>query len=142
MAELRAGDWGTQEYWQHRIKDYLGRQVDPGEALSPRAAFVCADDKRVVGLVAGHLTRRFGCEGELQWISVRPEYRGRGVAAGLLRRMAEWFVAHKARSICVDVEPANHVARRFYARHGAVDLRPHWMVWKDIEFSLRSWPAD
>jgi hypothetical protein len=40
--------------------------------------------------------------------------------------------AFGSRRVCVDVEPANDVALRFYARHGAVDLKPHWMVWEDI----------
>jgi hypothetical protein len=30
------------------------------------------------------------------------------------------------------VEPGNQGARRFYARHGAENLKPHWMLWKDI----------
>jgi len=100
--------------------------------LSERVVFVCAEEDRVVGLTAGHLTRRFGCDAELQWISVRAEYRKRGIAAELLRCMVEWFVEQNARSVCVDVEPSNAVAREFYARHGAVDFKPNWMIWHDI----------
>ncbi|MBZ5574702.1 MAG: GNAT family N-acetyltransferase [Acidobacteriia bacterium] len=85
----------------------------PREALCPRVSFVCVERKRIVGLIAGHLTRRFGCEGELQWISIRPQHRGRSIATELLRRLARWFVAHDARRVCVDVEPSNQVARRF-----------------------------
>jgi GNAT superfamily N-acetyltransferase len=54
------------------------------------------------------------------------------VATQLLRRLAEWFVSQGARRICVDVQPANRSARAFYARHGATELNPHWMVWEDI----------
>jgi len=215
MAEVRAGDWGTDAYWRERIAGYLSGEVNPRDAVrvmpdrtteglphpgresdrvgptlsskrrqsrlvpgtAARVAFVCVDqqritipnrateariedsgtptashksdasDVRIVGLIAGHLTRRFGCDGELEWISVRPEYRGLGVASQLLCRLAEWFLAQDlgsmlgptlperglgARRICVDVEPTNRIARRFYARHGAVDLKPHWMVWEDI----------
>ena len=132
MAEIRAGDWGTADYWRERIERYLDNSSSPGQALQDRVAYVCLDGERVVGLVAGHLTRRFGCDGELQWISVRPEFRRHGVASGLFRRMAEWFVEHGARRICVDVEPSNETARRFYARHGAEDFKPSWMLWKDI----------
>lgn len=132
MAEIRAGDWGTEEYWRERIAQYLDFRLHPRESLQPRVAFVGLEGKHVVGLIAGHLTRRFGCDGELEWISVRPECRNRGVAAKLLSFLAEWFVANNARRICVDVEPSNEVARRFYARHGAEDLKPHWMVWRDI----------
>lgn|SRR5579862_7661645 len=217
MAEVRAGDWGSDAYWRERIAGYLSGESNPRDALRmipdcntdgvphpgresdsvgptpsfqhrhtqlqpgtpTRVAFVCVDQERItiptratealvedgatptpshatdacvgndriVGLIAGHLTRRFGCDGELEWISVRPEFRELGIASQLLRRLAEWFLAQDvgsmlgtalperglgARRICVDVEPTNRIARRFYARHGAIDLKPHWMVWEDI----------
>ncbi len=132
MAEIRAGDWGTEPYWQERIRQYLAGDLHPREALPPRVSFVGVEGDRIVGLIAGHLTRRFGCDGELEWISVRPECRRRGVAAELFGLLRKWFLEHEARRICVDVEPSNLTARRFYGRHDARDLKPHWMVWKDI----------
>jgi ribosomal protein S18 acetylase RimI-like enzyme len=141
MAEIRAGDWGTADYWRERIQRYLDSESNPQHARQDRIAYVCVDGEFVVGLVAGHLTRRFGCDGELQWISVRPESRRHGVASQLFRHMAEWFVEQGAHRICVDVEPTNEAARRFYARHGAENLKPSWMVWKDIgqrRFHMRS----
>ena len=138
MAEIRASDWGTEEYWRERIFQYMTHRLHPKEALRPRVSFVCVDGDRVVGLIAGHLTRRFGCDGELEWISVREAYRGRGVASALLRRLAKWFARRRALYVCVDVEPTNEPARSFYTRHGAEDLKPHWMVWKDIQETLHS----
>lgn len=132
MAQVRAHDWGTEESWRKNIALYLAGQSHPREALHARSAFVCIDGTQVVGLIAGHLTRRFGCDGELQWISVRPEYRGRKIASSLLRLLAAWFRARDAVRVCVDVEPSNRVARAFYASHGARNLKPHWMVWKNI----------
>lgn len=132
MAQVRAGDWGSDEYWQERISLYLTNQSNPQHALARRVAFVCMDNDQVAGLIAGHLTRRHGCDGELEWISIRPQYRRRGIASSLLRLLAGWFRDQNARRICVDVEPANINARAFYSAHGAVDLKPHWMVWEDI----------
>jgi GNAT superfamily N-acetyltransferase len=132
MAQIRAGDWGTEEYWNERILQYLAHKLNPREALRTRVAFVCLERETIVGLIAGHLTRRFGCDGELEWISVRPEYRSRGAGFGLLCQLAEWFSAHNAKRICVDVEPSNRIGRRFYTLHGAQDLKSHWMVWQDI----------
>lgn len=83
-----------------------------------------------VGYVAGHLTRRFNCDGELQWIYVVPDQRRNHVASELLRLLARWFVEQNARRVCVDV--GDDAARPFYRRHGAVDLNKHWMVWNDI----------
>ncbi|HUO16601.1 MAG TPA: GNAT family N-acetyltransferase [Verrucomicrobiae bacterium] len=132
MAQVRAHDWGTEEYWQERMRLYLTAELHPREALAARIAYVCVDGDRVAGLIAGHLSRRLGCDGELEWVSVRPEYRGQKIASRLFRVLAEWFRTQGAIRICVDVEPANRVARAFYASHGAEDLKPHWMVWKDI----------
>ena len=132
MAEIRAADWGTEEYWRVRIFQYLTYELHPKEALRPRISYVCVERESVVGLIAGHLTHRFGCDGELEWISIRLQYRGRGIASELLRRLSKWFVKHNALRVCVDVEPSNEIARRFYQRNGAADLKPHWMIWEDI----------
>lgn len=141
MAQIRAADWGTEEYWRVRILQYLTRQLHPQEALDPRIAFVCLESQSVVGLIAGHLTRRFGCDGELEWVSVRPHYRGQGIASDLLRRLAEWFATLGALRVCVDVDPSNEAAQRFYRSHGADDLKPHWMIWKDIGRVLENSPG-
>jgi ribosomal protein S18 acetylase RimI-like enzyme len=91
MAQVRAGDWESEEYWRERIALYLTGQLHPQKALAPRVAFVSIDDNLVAGFIAGHLTQRFGCDGELEWISIRPQYRRRGVASSLLRRLADGF---------------------------------------------------
>jgi GNAT superfamily N-acetyltransferase len=85
-----------------------------------------------VGFVAGHRTRRYGCEGELQWINVVKEKRGCGVAGELLSKISAWFVEQKAFRICVDVDPKNAAARNLYAGYGARPLNEHWMVWENI----------
>jgi len=136
MARIRAQTWGSEEYWNARIAAYLDGQLHPKHSLTPRVGYVAADGESLVGLVAGHLTQRFGCDGELEWIDVIPERRGSGAAAELLRRLAKWFVEHKAFRICVDVQPTNTTARRFYVRHGAEPLNPHWLFWKDIQMVL------
>ncbi len=140
MAAIRAADWGTEEYWKVRILEYLNHERHPGQALRPRVAFVCLEDNYVVGFIAGHLTRRLGCAGELQWISIRPQFRGRGIASELLRRLAEWFEKNDALRVCVDVNPANEAARRFYARHSAEDLKPHRMIWHGIRKAFEVQP--
>ena len=54
----------------------------------------------------------------------------------LPERLAKWFIKQKARRICVDVDPANAPARRFYTKHGAQTLNAHWLVWPDIKIAL------
>jgi len=138
MARIRAREWGSFDYWTNRITGYLAGEVNPQRALPPRIGYVAEEQGSVVGFIAGHLTQRHGCDGELEWINVVPERRGAGIASQLLRRLAGWFVEQKAVRICVDVEPSNAVARAFYTRHGAETLNPHWLVWNDIGIVLHT----
>ena len=91
MAAIRAREWETEGYWKRRIGSYMTAENSPQHALLARAVFVAVDDA-VVGFVAGHRARRYGCDGELEWINVAPEQRGRGIAGQLLVVMASWFV--------------------------------------------------
>src|ERR1700710_2489353 len=91
MARIRAATRGTEAYWSARIAGYLAGTVNPQKSLPLRAAFVALDDTKLIGFVAGHLTRRLGCAGELQWIDVAKDERGTGMGRSLLRIMAEWF---------------------------------------------------
>jgi len=136
MARIRAREWETEEYWRTRMTAYMACELHPKHALMPRVVYVALDGDSVIGLIAGHLTRRHECDGELEWIDVISEHRKRGIASDLLRVLAAWFVEQKASRICVDVEPTNAVARKFYARHGAEILNPHWLVWPDISVVL------
>jgi len=136
MARVRAQEWETEEYWNTRIARYLDRELHPQHALLPRVSYSALQGDSLVGFIAGHLTRRFACDGELEWINVIPERRGTAVASELLRLLAAWFVAQNAFRICVDVDPANTTARGFYLRHGAEDLNPHWLFWNDIRVVL------
>jgi ribosomal protein S18 acetylase RimI-like enzyme len=136
LARIRAKEWETEEYWKIRISRYLDCETHPQQALTPRAIYTALEGDTFVGFIAGHLTHRHSCDGELEWINVIPERRGSGIASGLLRHLAAWFVTQKASRICVDVDPANAAARRFYQRHGADNLNEHWLVWNSINIVL------
>lgn len=122
-----------------RMLQYLAGQHHPQQALPPRVMWMATEKKSPIGYIAGHLTTRFGCDGELQWIYIIQSRRRLGVASSLLHHMAQWFVEHEARRVCVDVGDDN--ARPFYRRHGAVDLSRHWMVWDDIGRAVKSRPT-
>ena len=131
MAEIRARRWRTREFWMNRIGPYLKGEYFPQQGLAARTVFVAELDGNVVGLVAGHHSRRFGCDGELEWIDVAEERRHLGIAAKLLASIGSWFVEQNLRKICVNVDPSNDPARQFYAKHGAIPLNEHWMIWED-----------
>lgn len=130
MAAIRARESQNEDFWIARIGGYLRGEHHPQHALAPRAAWVAVAGDTVQGFVAGHLTRRFGCDGELEWIHVIPEWRGRGIADRLLDVMLDWFAEQCAARICVNVEPDNAAARGLYAKHGAEPMSQYWMVWK------------
>jgi ribosomal protein S18 acetylase RimI-like enzyme len=137
MALIRAREWAEVKYWETRISGYLDGRLSPQQALAPRHCLIATDENELVGFVAGHLTRRCQCTGEIEWINVAPEWRRRRVASDLLRLLAKWFIEQSALKVCVDVEPSNAVARAFYRRHGAEDLNRHWLVWNDIGVVLK-----
>lgn len=137
LAALRsAGEAGGAS--AERMARYLAGTHHPQQALKPRVIYMASAEARPIGYVAGHLTKRYGCDGELQWIYVAPDYRGSGVAAELLRLLAVWFSEHDAARVCVDVGDVS--GRRFYEKFGAEPLNEHWMVWTDIGAVLRSGP--
>jgi ribosomal protein S18 acetylase RimI-like enzyme len=121
---------------EDRMARYLAREHHPQQALMPRVIYVAMEGDSMVGYIAGHLTRRYACDGELQWIYVVPKRRGSSVATELLYLLAAWFVEQNASRICVNVDPANTIAARFYTRHGAETLNKHWLVWADIKVVL------
>ncbi len=140
MAELRTASGWTGGASAETMRRYLAGEHHPQQALSPRVAFLAEAEGSLIGFIAGHLTKRFGCDGELQWILVAPAWRGSAAASGLFEALAGWFGTQGAARICVNAEAENERARRFYARRGAVDLSTAWMVWEDMGVLTRAMP--
>ncbi len=66
MARLRAEQWGVgmEAHSEKRIAGYLNGEVNPQQVLGPRVIYVAVKEDTIAGFIAGHLTRRFGCDGE------------------------------------------------------------------------------
>lgn len=111
---------------------YFEGRHHPQQALAPRTGYVAEVDGEVVGYVAGHLTRRFGCDGEIQYLFVASALRRRGIARELLARLAEWFAGRGVSRVCVNVNLESPGARPFYLSLRATDINPYWMEWHDI----------
>ncbi len=47
-----------------RMALYLAGQHHPQHALAPRVIYVAEQGDSLIGFIAGHRTRRFGCDGE------------------------------------------------------------------------------
>jgi len=65
LAHLRSEGWGEPAYWISRLTGYLHGTSNPQKALTPRTAFVAQQGDKLIGFIAGHLTTRLDCEGEL-----------------------------------------------------------------------------
>ena len=126
---IEKGEGGTSE---ERMIAYFEGRLHPQKALLPRVVYVAEEGDAMIGYIAGHLTQRHECDGELEWIYVIPQRRRSGVASNLLLCLVAWFKEQQAVRVCVNVAPSNTVAHRFYARNGAEVMNQHWLVWSDI----------
>jgi ribosomal protein S18 acetylase RimI-like enzyme len=138
MAQIRDCEWGTEDYWIKRIGGYMRAEHHPQHALMSRIIFIAEDKEKIIGFIAGHLTTRLGCTGELEWINVIPEYRKNAVASQLLHLLAQWFVEQNAVKVCIDVAAENIPAQTFYRKHGAKNLNEHWLYWEDVSMIMNS----
>ena len=123
-----------------RMASYLDGHHHPEQALAQRSGYLAAADQQVVGYIAGHLTTRHDCTGEIQYLFVDPAFRRRGLATELVCLMAVWFLEQGARRVCVCLDADSPSARPFYESTGADQLsasRRFWYVWEDIGMVLR-----
>jgi len=116
-----------------RIVGYLNHQHHPQQALLPRIAYVALHENTVIAYVAGHRTTRHGCEGEVQYLFVSPDFRRRGIATELLRRLAAWFESQGAQKVCVALaDDSPPEAKPFFESAGAAPLKKYWYAWRNI----------
>jgi GNAT superfamily N-acetyltransferase len=135
MADCRLTDPAAGSA-DSRMAAYFDGRHHPQEALPPRTGFIALAEDAVVGYIAGHLTTRHGCAGEVQYLFMAPAYRRRGIATALLRHLAEWFQQNAARKVCVCVDGDSPAAEPFYDSVGAVPFRRYWREWEDIDVVL------
>lgn len=123
-------------FFRERWDSYLRGLRHPQFAEEPRVVFTAIVEGKVVGFIAGHFSRRYETQGELQSIHILKEFQSQGIGSELLRRLAEWFVTRHRQMICVGIDPENPY-QRFYQKHHARRLNEHWFIWDDIETVLK-----
>lgn len=129
LCRLRAEYQGHLLEWEPRIAAYIIGQLTPAFGLEPRAVFVAVDEHNdVVGFIAGHLSKRFHCDGEIYWLNVQADRRGQRIADLLLSALFGWFAQHNAHKLCIEVPPSSESARKLLARHNAQPIGPLWLT--------------
>src|SRR4051794_22853255 len=126
----------------HRMAAYFDGRHHPQQALLPRVGYAAFVGDTLIGYIAGHLTRRYGYDGEVQYLYVAPTHRRRGVAASRLRLLVGWFQEQGVTRVCVNANPGSPPAVPFYTSQGAVALNRYWYAWEDVRklpgFGVRS----
>ena len=137
MAQCRLVDATDNGAIDPRMAAYFDGQHHPRQALAPRIGYVALRSDTVIGYVAGHLTTRNACSGEVQYLFVAPAYRRHGIGTALLRLLAEWFHAQGAQRVCVAVAlDSPQEARPFFESLGASQLKKNWLAWQNIAVVL------
>jgi ribosomal protein S18 acetylase RimI-like enzyme len=119
-----------------RMLAYFEFRHHPQRALPTRVGFLAMSGHDVIGYIAGHLTTRHNCGGEIQYLYVAPAHRRRGIARDLLHLMADWFNSYAAVRVCVCADIESPSALACYEHLGAAPLFPGkkgWWVWERID---------
>ncbi|MDB5145398.1 MAG: family N-acetyltransferase [Mucilaginibacter sp.] len=103
----------------------------PVGARSERVVFKAVKGEHVVGLIAGHLTNRYGKSAEIQKLYVLKEEQRKGIASDLLKSLLTWLFRHHSKSLCVGIDPENPY-QKFYIKYGGLHLNPHRIYWDDL----------
>ena len=85
-----------------------------------------------MGLIAGHLTSRYGKDAEIQKFYVLKGEQRKGIGSELLKALLRWLNKQDVKSLCVGIEPENPY-QLFYFKYGGVHLNEHWIFWDDLE---------
>lgn len=82
----------------------------------PEALFLIVElDGAVVGYIGCYLTAG---EGEITNVAVAPEYRCRGIAEGMIKKLIRMAVERGAGQIFLEVRESNEAARLLYQKCG------------------------
>jgi GNAT superfamily N-acetyltransferase len=120
-------------FWTRRWRDYIARGSLPFAVLGDGWVFIAEAAGSPVGYIAYHHTRRLGTDAELQNVYLLKEWQGKGIGTRLLGVVAHRLAADGSRSLCVGYDSTSPY-KRFYARHGAVEVSPGapWSIWHDV----------
>ena len=119
------------DFWSERWRKYLAEGSTAQQALRDGFAILALINDQPVGFAGYHHTRRHNCDAELESIYVLLEYQRCGAGTKLFAEVMRRLRADGATSVCVGYAPQNPY-KQFYLKHGAVEIDPHWAVWRTL----------
>jgi GNAT superfamily N-acetyltransferase len=131
LAELLGPNDLNVEFWTERWRGYITEgsraQMSSGDGF----ALIAENRGTPVGFAAYHHTHRHGADVELESVYVLKDAQRKGIGSALVRAVAKRLVSNGDRSMCVGYDPRNPY-KRFYLKLGAVEINPHWAIWRDL----------
>ena len=121
-----------EAFWTDRWRSYLNDGSRAQGSLGDGFALPAELSGKAVAFAAWHHTTRHGTNAELESIYVVHSAQRAGVGTALLRAVASRLLADGSRSLCVGYDPRSPY-KRFYFKHGAVELNPHWAIWRPLD---------
>jgi ribosomal protein S18 acetylase RimI-like enzyme len=127
-AIRRVAQASLAESYGHALEDDLIESVverwyDPEDLAEDLADgdtyFVVAeDDGEIVGFVQSYVVSRREVIGEIDWLHVDPDHRGRGIGTDLLRALEDELLGVGVERLEGSVLVANEMGTEFYEEHG------------------------
>ena len=118
-------------FWTDRWRGYLTQGSSAQMSRGDGFALLAEIGGRPVGFAAYHHTSRHDADAELESIYVLRDAQGQGVGTELLGIIGGRLHAEGSRTMCVGYDPRNPY-KHFYRKHGAVEISPHWALWRDV----------
>jgi RimJ/RimL family protein N-acetyltransferase len=108
----------TYEAALRRSPESWSKQANSTAQGSDRSTFIAFSDDSPIGIAALYRTEEENDVGELLQMWVSPEYRGKGVAHGLMAAVFQWASANGFRTVVATITKGNVRALRFYQNCG------------------------
>jgi ribosomal protein S18 acetylase RimI-like enzyme len=126
----------TAERWPTLYRSWDQYEIVELFGSDGEFCLVAETEHRIVGFALGTLMEKYGSPwryGWLLWLGISQRYRGRGIAARLLNRLADLFIEHGARIMLVDTDAANEQALKFFRKQGFGNDLMHVYLSKNFE---------
>ncbi len=114
-------DLFTADKWTTLYRTWDEYEVLNNYMSDPETSLVAEIDDKIVGFALGTVIEKPGTAwtyGYLLWFGVSDDFRNRGIASKLLRRLTELFIEDGARMMLVDTDAENEKAIEFFKKSG------------------------